>query len=235
MRRFSDSVASSVGSRFTVRRPPCGLPLGWKGSARAKCGFRSSMAGLDFPLSTLHPVPRGSRRMTRGRIGYAILISCGSCIRYSPPALTDFDPPFSISYPLSTRGLTPPARLITSIPSPRPTAPESCARPGSAAISQPIPTTARPRQASPSSKVAPRCRGTRDLTVGLRQELEHLADAAAAIAFFNSALCGPCVGPHETPDQAMDRLIGEKGFRLQARNSRLAPLRFRATTCSLWS
>ena len=46
------------------------------------------MAGLDFPLSTLHPFPHGSRRMTRGRIGTLSLNSCGSFIRYSPPALT---------------------------------------------------------------------------------------------------------------------------------------------------
>ena len=46
------------------------------------------MAGLDFPLSTLHPFPHGNRRMTRGRIGTLSLNSCGSFIRYSPPALT---------------------------------------------------------------------------------------------------------------------------------------------------
>ena len=54
------------------------------------------MAGLDFPLSTLHPFPRGNRRMTRGRIGTLSLNSCASFIRYSPPAFTGaFPVPFS--------------------------------------------------------------------------------------------------------------------------------------------
>ena len=53
------------------------------------------MAGLDFPLSTLHPSPHGNRRMTRGRIGTLSLHSCGSFIRYSPPAFTGaFPDPF---------------------------------------------------------------------------------------------------------------------------------------------
>ena len=36
---------------------------------RPEVGFRRSMAGLRYPLSTLRFAPRGSPRMTRGRCG----------------------------------------------------------------------------------------------------------------------------------------------------------------------
>ena len=43
------------------------------------------MAGLRFPLSTLHVQPRGYPRMTRGRDGAAIPFTWGSFIPYSMP------------------------------------------------------------------------------------------------------------------------------------------------------
>ena len=46
------------------------------------------MAGLDLPLSTLHPFPRGNRRMTRGRTGSLDLVrtalSSATYLRLSP-------------------------------------------------------------------------------------------------------------------------------------------------------
>src|SRR5258708_31024990 len=46
------------------------------------------MAGLDFPLSALHPSPRGDRRMTRGRTGSLFLVraalSSATHLRLSP-------------------------------------------------------------------------------------------------------------------------------------------------------
>ena len=50
------------------------------------------MAGLKFPRSTLHPPPHEHQRMTRGQTGTLFLKSCGSFIRYLPPALTDAFP-----------------------------------------------------------------------------------------------------------------------------------------------
>jgi len=46
------------------------------------------MAGLRFPLSTLHVLPRGCPRMTRGRDGAAIPFTWGSFIPYSMPVLS---------------------------------------------------------------------------------------------------------------------------------------------------
>ena len=43
------------------------------------------MAGLRFPLSTLHVWPRGCPRMTRGRNGAATPFTWGSFIPYSMP------------------------------------------------------------------------------------------------------------------------------------------------------
>ena len=57
------------------------------------------MAGLDFPLSTLHPPPHEDRRMTRGQTGYALPCLYGSYIRYSLPAFTGaFPDPFDLLY-----------------------------------------------------------------------------------------------------------------------------------------
>ena len=57
------------------------------------------MAGLDFPLSTLHPSPREDRRMTRGQTGSLFLGLCGSFIRNSHPAFTGaFPDPFLLSF-----------------------------------------------------------------------------------------------------------------------------------------
>jgi hypothetical protein len=55
---------------------------------------RSSMAGPDVLLSTLHPPSRDGRRMTRSRTGSRHLRSYRTCIRYSHPAFTGAFPVF---------------------------------------------------------------------------------------------------------------------------------------------
>jgi len=43
------------------------------------------MAGLQAPLSTLRPAPRGALRMTRGQSGLLFLIAVGTPIAGCPP------------------------------------------------------------------------------------------------------------------------------------------------------
>ena len=62
------------------------------------------MAGLRFPLSTLHVQPRGCPRMTRGHDGSATLFMWGSFIPYSMPVYpgafttSPFRPPFESGF-----------------------------------------------------------------------------------------------------------------------------------------
>ena len=62
-----DRAGSRSASRY--RRPGCGLPHPPTASAPQSNSFRGSIPGPHVPLSTLHPRPRGRRRMTRGRRG----------------------------------------------------------------------------------------------------------------------------------------------------------------------
>ena len=62
-----DRAGSRGASRY--RRPECGLPHPPTASAPQSNLFRGSIPGPHVPLSTLHPRPRGRRRMTRGRRG----------------------------------------------------------------------------------------------------------------------------------------------------------------------
>ena len=52
--------------------------------------FRSSIPGLHVPLSTLHPRPRGQRRMTRRTRWIAIPSLCKTFTRYTSPAYWRF-------------------------------------------------------------------------------------------------------------------------------------------------
>ena len=61
--------AAGVDGASRYRRPECGLPHPPTASAPQSNSFRGSIPGPHVPLSTLHPRPRGRRRMTRGRRG----------------------------------------------------------------------------------------------------------------------------------------------------------------------
>jgi hypothetical protein len=68
MRRFSDSVASSAGSRF-MRRLRMAFPC------QNRVGTHKVIwLAWIFPCRTLHPSPHGDRRMTRGRTGSLLLV-----------------------------------------------------------------------------------------------------------------------------------------------------------------
>src|SRR5207237_10753043 len=59
--------------------------------------FRSSIPRPSMPLSTLHPVPHGTRRKTRGQDG-SLLLSCGAL---SSPTARRFIPTIAL---VCTRG-----------------------------------------------------------------------------------------------------------------------------------
>ena len=63
------------------------------------------MAGLRFPLSTLHAQPHGCPRMTRGHDGAASPFMWGSCIPYSMPVYPGaFD--LTLSHGVSTSAIS---------------------------------------------------------------------------------------------------------------------------------
>ena len=81
------------GSSSRLRSRQCGLPVPAHGR-RPEFVFRSSIPRPSIPLSTLHPVPHGTQRKTRGQDG-SLLLSCGAL---SSPTARRFIPTIALAY-----------------------------------------------------------------------------------------------------------------------------------------
>jgi hypothetical protein len=85
-----DYAGPGGNSRFRFLQ--CGLPVGSIQSAPGIIPFRSSIPRPSMPLSTLHPVPRGTQRKTRGQdVRYSL--SCGTL---SSPTTRRFIPTLAL-------------------------------------------------------------------------------------------------------------------------------------------